>query len=119
MGEDAFSLSYPHHSSAQVSKCIVDSRARVRQLQAQFRDNIKRTSTLIYFLNLPAVLTGAAQLPSLRQVLQQLHLNLHLHALLQLPTSQHIHVHMHLRHAAAGLIFLDKCLYVVAWILLC
>ena len=38
------------------------------------------------------MLTGAAQLPSLRQVLQQLHLNLHLHALLHLP------LHLQIRH---------------------
>ena len=96
MGEDAFSLSYPHHSSAQVSKCTVDSRARVRtsrQLQTQFRD--KRTSTLILLSQLARSAhrsCSAAIVPSLRQVLQKLHLNLHVHALLQL-----LHLPLHLQ----------------------
>lgn len=96
MGEDAFSLSYLHHSSAQVSKCTVDSRARVRtsrQLQTQFRD--KRTSTLILLSQLARSAhrsCSAAIVPSLRQVLQKLHLNLHGHALLQL-----LHLPLHLQ----------------------
>ena len=125
MGEDAFSLSYLHHSSAQVSKCTVDSRARVRtsrQLQTQFRD--KRTSTLILLSQLARSAhrsCSAAIVPSLRQVLQKLHLNLHGHALLQL-----LHLPLHLQiqlHStctcAQPLIILHQCLYIVAWILLC